>query len=571
MCGIYCYCSKGSKDTDHAGQAGPVGVDGSDLEPEYSCISVRGPDKTIVKRLSPQVLDVFHRLAIMDQSSAGDQPMQHPRNDKLWLMCNGEIYNHKKLIEDNKFPVQSQSDCEVILWMYEKYGFEKTVQMLDSESVMVLYDAEKNTLNVSRDPFGVRFMYYAISESGDAMGFASLGKGLSKSFSSVQQFPPGHFAIIDLSQPKYDIALTCYFTLKDLNPGPWCFANYCETIYLREIAQAFEEAVEKRVKMSHREIGCLLSGGLDSSLVTALANKYFKKYYPGQTMKTFSIGMAHSTDLVYAKKVADYLGTDHREYVLTEDEFCSAIPEVIYHLETYDTTTVRASTPNWLLCKYIARDTNCRVIFNGDGSDEVFGGYIYFALAPHVQNFQAETIERVMQIHQSDGRRSDHSISSNGIEARTPFLDAHFVRTVVNIPPELKMHTPQRMEKYLLRKAFEDQQLIPTEVLWRRKEAFSDGVSNAERNTQTIIGEYLAKTPEWNLDPQDARFTYHLPPPNVETKCYRAIFERYFPGHARWVPKYWMPKWCGDDVTDPSARALSHYRASGHAVTSTSK
>ena len=592
MCGIYCYCSKHLNDPE------------TRLNPEYSTIKVRGPDNTIAKRLSPQVFAVFHRLSIMDQSSAGNQPMVHPRNDKLWLMCNGEIYNHKKLIEDNQFPVQSKSDCEVILWLYEKYGFEKTVQLIDSESAIVLYDGEKQTLNVSRDPFGVRFLYYGITERSnvieweniteganitersnitergnisekpniienyETIGFASFAKGLTKSFSVVQQFPPGHFAIIDLQQSKYTLTFKQYFKLNNnivnnniVNDECLYDENlYDENVYLKEIVRSFESAIKKRVKMSHREIGCLLSGGLDSSLVTALVLKYFKKYYPGQRLKTFSIGMKHSTDLGYARKVADYLDTDHREYILTEEEFCNAIPEVVYHLETYDTTTVRASTPNWLLCKKISQDTKCRVLFNGDGSDEVFGGYIYFSRAPSAKAFQNETVERVERIHESDGRRSDHSISSNGIEARTPFLDPQFVRTVMNIPPHLKQHTAQRMEKYLLRKAFENAfiELIPREVLWRRKEAFSDGVSNVERNTQTIIKEYLEKTPEWTMNSEDPQFTYHLPPPNAETKCYRAIFERYFPGHARLVKEFWMPKWC-EGVTDPSARALQHY------------
>lgn len=290
MCGIYGYCSKCTDFKE------------SDLEQEYQTIQVRGPDNTIVKRVSPEVLEVFHGLWIMPCSDAGHQPMQHPKNDKLWLMCNGEIYNHADLTRENKFPVESDSDCEVILWMYEKYGFEKTLQQLDGVFAIFLYDDETKTLNLARDPFGVRFMYYGTTEDKKRIGVASLLKGLSKSFDCVRQFPPSHYTIVDMNQETYDPVLHSYFTIRDITPPSFVKG---EELYLREIADALEGAVEKRM-MSHREIGCLVSGGVDSSLIAALVNKSFKRRFPDKRMKTFSIGMAHGTDL--GKKNKSFFG-----------------------------------------------------------------------------------------------------------------------------------------------------------------------------------------------------------------------------------------------------------------------
>lgn len=422
-----------------------------------------------------------------------------------------------------------------------------------SLAILLEFDSCKSKMFLIPQKLTVIFRYYGTTEDKKRFGVASLLKGLSKSFDCVRQFPPSHYTIIDMNQETYEPVLHQYFTIRDIIQPDFVKG---EELYLYELRHALEGAMEKRM-MAHREIGCLVSGGVDSSLIAALVNRSFKRRFPDKRMKTFSIGMAHGTDLAKARAVAEHLGTDHREYVVTEEELFRHIPEVVYHLECFDTTTIRASTPNWLLCKYIYRDTDVRVVFNGDGADELFGSYLYFANAPSKEAFHEETVERIERIHESDGLRSDHSIS-HGLEARTPFLDKNFVRVVMAIPTCYKLHSIDRMEKSLLRKAFADSGLLPDEVLWRRKEAFSDGVSNAERDTQTIIREILEKTPEWQLDPKDPQFTYHLPPPNNETKCYRAIFEKHFPGHARVVKDYWMPKWC-EGITDPSARELKHY------------
>ena len=307
--------------------------------------------------------------------------------------------------------------------------------------------------------------------------------------------------------------------------------------------------------MAEREIGCLLSGGLDSSLISALVNKY----YEGPKLNTFTIGLPGSIDLEYAQTVADHLETNHHQIEVSESDFLNAIETVIYNIESYDTTTVRASVGNYLVSKYISENSDCKVIFNGDGADEACCGYVYLKNAPTADALQKESEKLVKEIHYFDVLRSDRSISSNGLEARTPFLDKAFVKYYLSIPAELKSFNGiNRLEKHLLRKAFESQNLLPDEVLWRRKCAFSDGVSAKKKSWHHIIQTFVdAKISDDEFE-QERKKINHCMPILKESYYYRKVFESHFGGHEELIPHFWMPNWT--DVIDPSARELDNYQ-----------
>ena len=307
--------------------------------------------------------------------------------------------------------------------------------------------------------------------------------------------------------------------------------------------------------MAEREIGCLLSGGLDSSLISALVNKY----YEGPKLNTFSIGLPGSIDLEYAQHVADHLGTKHHQIEVSEYDFLNAIETVIYNIESYDTTTVRASVGNYLVSKFISENSDCKVIFNGDGADEVCCGYVYLKNAPTPEALQKESEKLVEEIHYFDVLRSDRSISSNSLEARTPFLDKAFVKYYLSIPAELKTFDGvDRLEKYLLRKAFDGHGLLPDNVLWRRKCAFSDGVSSQKNSWHQIIKTFIdEKISDAEFNRESVAIT-HCKPMLKESYYYRKIFESHFEKNEKLIPHFWMPNWT--TVIDPSARELQDYQ-----------
>jgi asparagine synthase (glutamine-hydrolysing) len=303
------------------------------------------------------------------------------------------------------------------------------------------------------------------------------------------------------------------------------------------------DCVKQRVLNTERGVACLLSGGLDSSIITAMV----KKFVP--SLETYSIGLEGSTDFKYAQLVADHIGTKHTSIVLTEDQFFDAIPEVIQAISSYDTTTVRASVGNYLIGKYISENSQAKVIFNGDGSDELTGGYLYFNKCTDEIEFDRECKRLLTDIHYFDVLRSDRCISTHGLEPRTPFLDRSFVQTYLSVLAEIRCHGLSSLpEKFLLRASIEfmDRNLLPIEVLSRTKEAFSDGVSSIERSWYTIIAE---KVPNIKCD-----YYLHNPPQTPEQKYYRTLFEKYYPHTGEIVPYFWMPKW--STTTDPSARTL---------------
>jgi asparagine synthase (glutamine-hydrolysing) len=540
MCGIFAYLGN------------TIGSD--KLEKECMKTRNRGPDDNILKMIHKNVTFGFHRLAIMDTSFKGNQPLFHPKKPYA-IICNGEIYNHKKLIEENDFETYSNSDCEVILYLYEKYGLEETLKMLDSEAfAFCIYDGLKEELIVVRDRFGVRPLFMGVRINKEII-FASEAKSIINLLIDtdiMEQFPPGTWKSYDINtfeekestryyEPKYAIS-----------------TDSDEKTICSNIRELLTKAVKKRL-MSERKIGCLLSGGLDSSLISAIVAREFVLSGKG-TLDTFSIGMKGSTDLEYAKLVAEHIGSNHHTIELTEQEFLDAIPEVIYHIESYDTTTIRASVGNYLVGRYIKENTDITVVFNGDGSDEQ-SGYLYMANAPDSFAFKKECERLLGEIQFYDVMRSDRALSSNwSLETRAPFLDTEFVDYYMSIYPELKMYPKNsgRIEKYLLRKAFDNERLLPSKVLWRRKEAFSDGCSSNERSWHNIIKEHVDNEVSDNKFERLSPTYKHNEPQLKETYYYRTIFEKYYPNRGDLIPHYWLPKWNGDQK-DPSARELEEY------------
>lgn len=503
----------------------------SDLTQYIDAIQHRGPDHTSIVKFSDQIALAFHRLAINDLTSNGNQPFYHPDFPSMALICNGEIYNHKELAEKYNFTLRSKSDCEVILHLYQRFGIERTCKELDGYFAFVIADGDQ--LYAARDPIGIRSLF--INETEDKVFIASELKGLPHGTRCLQ-FQPGTW---------WSSESRTYTRYVDIMGRLLIHSTYQ---HAREKVRALmEKAVEKRVTMSERPIGCLLSGGLDSSIICALVSKY-----SSTPIHTFSVGFEGSTDCAYARKVAEHLHTIHHEVILTEQDMLEAIPEVVRQIESYDTTTVRASTPMYLLSKYISKHTDIRVIFSGEGSDELSGSYLYFYNAPSQEEFYKETLRLVKDLHYFDVLRCDKSTATNGLEVRVPFLDKDFMSYYLYLEPSLKMPSEFQCEKYLLRDAFED--LLPKEVAWRTKEAFSDGVSRKEKSWYQIIQEHVE-----TLDIPEIEYEVN-PPVLKESKWYRIIYEKAYPNQSHLIPYYWLPKWTGD-VQDPSARVLPVYHS----------
>tara|TARA_Y100000287_G_C14218413_1_gene354808 strand:- start:61 stop:1677 length:1617 start_codon:yes stop_codon:yes gene_type:complete len=536
MCGIFAYLSK-QKISDESK---------TDITKIAMLSKIRGPDNTVTRMVDEYNYLVFHRLCINDLSEAGNQPLNHPDDVGLTLICNGEIYNYNELIQHNNFSLSSSSDCEVILHMYKKYGIEHTVKNLDGVFAFVLIDNHTNKIFMARDPLGVRAMYMGFDKDTEGNIMATVVSSELKSVkglaNDIEQFKPG-----------------CYYELNEGVYHRYYFYTYSiseatdEVGILQNIRTKLEKAVKKRL-LSDRPIGCLLSGGLDSSLITALV----AGHYPRGHLKTFSVGMEGSVDLKYAKMVADHLGTDHHEVIFTEQQMLDGIRDVIKQIETYDTTTIRASTPMFLLSKYIKENTNATVIFSGEGSDEASGSYMYFKNAPNEEEFQDECIRLMKDLCYYDNLRCDKSTAGAGLEVRVPFLDKEFLNYYMSIPPTMKMPNTHNIEKYLLRKAFDEDNILPKEVLWRVKEAMSDGVSSQKRGWFEIIQEKVnAEMTDMEFEEIRAKYTWN-PPQLKESAYFREIFNEFYGGFEKTIPYYWLPKWSGD-VVDPSARVLECY------------
>jgi asparagine synthase (glutamine-hydrolysing) len=525
----------------------------------------RGPETSIIEEIDNITLG-FHRLAINGLDTISNQPIHY---GNIVIICNGEIYNSHELWEKMKLTPTTHSDCEVIAPMIEKFGIAYTVSALDGVFAFVAYNKSTKEVYVGRDPLGVRPLMMAVNEL--PIAFCSNMKTLEQlehhtySNYNIIQFPAGSYGVL-----SSEWNITQYWT-------PYAFKSIkLEDESLTKIRMSLLSAVEKRVITTERPIACLLSGGLDSSLITALVNHFYcydkdGTRIPTRKLETYSIGLKDSTDLHYARIVAEYLGTNHYEIVLNEEEFLSVIPEVILNIETYDTTTVRASVGNYLVCKYIRENSDAKVIFNGDGSDEVAGGYLYFHKAPSSLDFDMECRRLLNDIRYFDVLRSDSTISSNGLEPRTPFLDKEFVQTYLCLPMDIRNHViHNKPEKYLIRNAFHTmicnngKPVLPEEILYRTKEAFSDGVSGQSRSWYQIIQERVDTKSILPFEFKDTVLrkylhTSHNVPQTKEQLYYRYLFNTFFgQNHSNIIPYFWMPKFI--EATDASARSLSVYK-----------
>ena len=509
---------------------------------DFNKIVSRGPDQSKIIDIDDKVFG-FHRLAINDLSENGMQPFI---DNNIYLICNGEIYNHNYLKKEYDITCNSKSDCEVIIHLYKLVGIEKTCQLLDGVFAFVLYDRNIDRLFVARDPYGVRPLFMGNNEEKELFISSEL-KSISDKCKTVDQFNHGSF----MEYKKNDI-----FMIKKYHNSNFKIDSLrSDEFILTCIKNKLTKAVKKRL-LSDRPVGALLSGGLDSSLICGIICKIYKENNIKTPLKTFSIGLKGATDLGYAQIVADYIGSDHHTIECAEQEFLNAIPEVIYNIESYDTTTVRASVGNYLVAKYIKENTDIVVLFNGDGSDEQ-SGYYYLRNAPTKDEFHKECLKLLDEIKYYDVLRSDRSVSSKwSLEARTPFLDKEFVEFYMTIDPRKKMYNDTIIEKNLLRKAFSNKNIIPDEVLWRPKEAFSDGCSSEKRSWHKIIQEHVDLIiPDIEFNDIKNSNKYKINPPMLkESYWYRKIFDSLYPNHAEIIPHYWLPNWT--EEVDPSAREL---------------
>ena len=486
----------------------------------------RGPDWSGIYQGRTAIL-AHERLSIVDPASGG-QPLKSP-DGRLILTVNGEIYNHRELREElkNDYAFQTGSDCEVILALYQKYG-KDFIEKLNGIFAFALYDEAEDTYLIARDPIGVIPLYIGHDDEGHLLVSSEL-KGLEGFASEYRQFPPGY-----------------YFFSRDKDYTRWYERDWMDYDNVKDnpaSVQALHDALEAAVRrqlMSDVPYGVLLSGGLDSSITSAIAKKYAAKrvetggkadaWWP--QLHSFAVGLKGAPDLAAAKKVADYIGTVHHEINYTIEEGLDAIRDVIYYIETYDVTTVRASTPMYLLARVI-KSMGIKMVLSGEGADEVFGGYLYFHKAPDARAFHEETVRKLGKLYMYDCLRANKSLAAWGVEGRVPFLDKEFLDTAMRLNPEAKMCPGKTIEKRILREAFAD--MLPQEIAWRQKEQFSDGVGYSWIDTlKRITSEAVSDEEMANAA---KRFPIN-PPQNKEEYYYRSIFEEHFPSEsaARSVP-----------------------------------
>lgn len=526
MCSIMCYAGKD--------------ITKEEMEAYLKKTEMRGPDAMEVMETNFGYLG-FARLAIMGLTPDGMQPFEKEGN---YVVCNGEIYGFrdlKKELVERGYTFKSGSDCEVLLPLYEEYGLEM-FSHLDAEYACVIYDAKEDKLLAARDQIGIRPLFYGYSKSGK-IAFASEAKSLAGWVDEIRPFPPGHYYYDGEFVQYEDIAKAKGYVHADIEE------------ITKNIHDKLVKGVEKRLD-ADALLGFLLSGGLDSSLVCAIAADVLKK-----PIRTFAIGMdTDAIDLKYAREVADFIGADHTEVIMTKEDVLKNLETVIEALATYDITTIRASMGMYLVCKAINETTDIKVLMTGEISDELFG-YKYTDFAPNAKEFQKEAEKRIRELYCYDVLRADRCLSANSLEARVPFGDLDFVRYVMKIDPARKMNTYGK-GKYLLRKAFEQDGILPENILWREKAAFSDAVGHS------MVDDLKEYAEEFYTDEEFAEKAakYDFATPfTKESLLYREIFEKYYPGQAKMVPDFWMPnkEWEGCNVNDPSARVLANYGDSG--------
>lgn len=494
----------------------------------------RGPDESDVRIMENGSILCHESLSIIDLNS-GRQPIQG--TDKAWMVHDGEIYNYQELkntvLQHHTF--RTESDSEVIVHLYEEFGYD-FCNKLDGDFAFVVVDGDKYI--AGRDPIGVKPLYYGLDERG-RIYFSSEMKAIADQCKSFSTFPPGHYYTAKTGFVKY------------YHPEYEDHKNANQTLNLELIRESLIQATRKRL-LAEVPLGVVLSGGLDTSLISAITSRLLKE--KGQKLHSFSIGLdADAPDNISARKAAEFLGTEHHEIHFSVEEGVKVLEKVIYHIETYDIISVRSGVPMYLLSKAIA-DQGIKVILSGEGADEVFGGHLYFRNAPSEEEFQDETIERVQKLFTADLLRADKTTMANGLEVRIPFLDTEFLDVAIRIKTEEKQpKSYDGVEKYILRKAFDtpEDPYLPSEVLWRQKEQFSDGVGY---NWVDELIEYCAsQVTDEQLFGASAEFPYNSPT-TKEAYLYRSIFHKFYPQvSAAQTVRKWIPKW--QENLDPSGRA----------------
>lgn len=554
----------------------------ADIEKYVAKLDGRGPEMMRIKqydlvgsgcrsdRCDVTVTLGFTRLAINGLHEGGMQPFEWTAEDGsryAWI-CNGEIYNWREIAAEFGFKSEHSkgSDCEVIGPLYHRLRSDPRAfaRALDGVFAIFLIDFARGEYVVTRDPYGIRPLFSGNDSRPHRNGivFASEMKALVGISEWVHTFTPGEIDVCSLHNIHCEEGYQ-YHTVPYEKIAAFSNLEASEMA----IEKGLRAAVRKRL-MTERPVAALLSGGVDSSLIATLVADELRLAGVERPLETFSIGFEGSEDLRHARLVADWIGSKHHEIIMTPDEFFAAIPEVVQAIESFDVTTVRASVGNYLVSRAIKERSDCKVVFNGDGSDEIFGSYLYFYKAPTDAEFERESERLLQDIHHFDVLRSDRSISTHGLEPRTPFLDKGFVAIARALPTKWRRPGTRHgqlepiCEKWILRRAFEDSGLLPPEVLWRRKEAFSDGVSGPVRSWYEEIQERVT-----GLVPADwaavasEKYKRHLVPTTAEAFYYRILFEAAYPTASMAeaaVPYKWMPRWV-EGATDPSARTLAVY------------
>lgn len=540
-------------------------VDNSKLFQDFWNLKPRGPDNSYLENYG-DVWIGFHRLAILDTSFKSNQPFVFQEKDRTVIfICNGEIYNFRELIEKYDLPINTNSDCMTIPELYLKYTrnegdvkdfFDLFQNNIKGEFAFVMFEFDrlKNLKKIfaSRDQIGIRPLYTNTTIT-DELIFSSEVKGINSYDGEIEEFPPGCITLYNFDDFGKQVDKTIY-TFKNV----YVQDNFTssEEYHLQSVKNAVINSVKRRLD-SDRPLAFLLSGGVDSSLVASISAKLL-----GYPIRTFCCGMNEGTDLIYARKVAEHIRSNHTEVLFTPQDGLDAIRDVIWKTETWDTTTVRASVGQYIVSKYIGTKTDAKVVLVGEGPDEVCSSYLFNWYAPSGKALHQTALEYVENIHYFDSRRGDRCLSGWGLEGRVPLLDPEFIEAYWNIPAEMRMPQYKGIEKWWLRKAFDGTDLLPNEVLYRTKEAFSDGVSSKEKSWFQIIQEYVESLVS-DKDLEDAANIYpHCTPQTKEAFYYRRVFCEFFGENRQTIiPHYWQPKWNadGEEVTeyvDPSARTL---------------
>lgn len=569
MCGIWGFITKNNHTPKEL----------KNIYESFHNIKERGPDNSHLKEFNEfmNIFIGFHRLAIVDVNNESNQPRPIFHSEKVtsYITCNGEIYNYQRIISKYKFKPQTKSDAEAIVYLFENMGIDRMLDEIDGEFAIAIFEIDKEgriALHLMRDHMGIRPMYYAMSEDGMSVAYSSELRGLTYNFGepNAQQIVPNPQQVVPGVRYSFQWKIekeTGEIKFKHWKKQFYKFNEIPSTIKDVSVAKkiinmAFRTSVRARL-MAKRPLGAFLSGGVDSSLMCALAAEMLRP--KNLTLKTFSIGLAGSTDEIYAKKVSKHIGSVHTHILVKKEDLIDILEKTVMICGTFDTKTIRSAVALHLMCKYVHEKTDIIVVLTGDGSDCLFGGYMYMKNAPSDKEFHLECVRRLREMYLYDLLKGDRCIADNQLEGRLPYLDRTLMHSVLAVDAGLR--TPQYderhksfIEKWLLRASFEDDNLLPNDVLWRKKEHFSDGVSSEENSWYSMVQEIANEKYSDEVFEEEKKKYTHLPPQSKQQLLIRKIFEKYYgKGAEKSTTGYWLPKWHQEVITEPSARLLRSY------------